>query len=79
MLLLGLSPQLPATAVTVVGLIAVMAVLAGRFVVRLYATDRIACIFVAFVALLWILWHAVTRGSDPTWAVAGTVAGRARP
>ncbi len=70
--LLGLSPHLPATAV-VVGLIAVMAVLAGRFVVRLYAIDRLACIYVAFLTILWILQHSVMRGSDPSWAVAGTV------
>ena len=71
-LLLGTSPFLP-SAITVLGLLAVLAILATRFVVAMYAIDRIACIYVAFVATLWILWHAISHGADRQWAIAGTV------
>ena len=71
LLLLGLTSYLPA-AITIAGLLALMAVLASRFTIKRYAADRIACIYVTFVTTLWILWHAVTYGPDPTWAVVGT-------
>ena len=70
-LLLGISPRLP-SAITAAGLVAVMAVLAIRFVLRMYAIDRIVCVFVAFVASVWILWHAVTHDGSRPWAIAGT-------
>jgi CDP-glycerol glycerophosphotransferase (TagB/SpsB family) len=70
-LLLGTAPYLP-SALTVVGLVGLLTLLAIRFTIRRYAADRIACIYVAFVTTLWILWHAATHDSSPAWAIVGT-------
>lgn len=70
--LLGLAPRL-STTVMVIGWLALLGAPAVRFGLRRYAADRIACIFVAFVVTLWILWQAVTSGSVSSWTVAGTV------
>ena len=71
-LLFGICATAPA-AVTGLGLLAIIAVLAVRFGYRRYAVDRIACIGAAYLAALWILAHAVQTDRPLGWVVVGTV------
>lgn len=71
-LLLGVTNYLPAS-ITVVGFLALMTLLAARYVARRYAADRLACIFVAYAAVLWISWRALEQGAEVGWALTGSL------